>query len=136
MTAITIELPRGLGKMDIPLATARDLRLAQHERWSFERAWTCGRIFQHFSITLLQAECLWELVAFDPSQQTSEFETLLELEANCLIGPYGTAWVEYEGQRLRFTPAHRWCYAADVHRSRQYLHLIVSEILGQDPTGE
>ena len=133
MSAITIDPANAAGRIDIPLSTVRDLRLVQCEGITFEEAWARRTAFQPHGLSRAQARCFWELVAFDTTQQTSEFETLLELGCTCNIESDGVSWVDFDGKELRFTPADRLSVSIYAQPRYQYLYLLAAAIRGVHP---
>jgi len=123
MIAIAINPAHADDEMLVPFELVRHLRLLQHDGISFELAWDSPPTFQEVGLSRAQAHCLWELVQYDSSQQTSEYETLLAMECLCEVGKDGVGWVILTDKELRFTPESRWVMEGDIERRFQYFHL-------------
>jgi hypothetical protein len=128
MVAIRIEAAHAPDTLDVPLALARNLRLTQRDGISFKESWDEELTFQELGLDRSQAHCLWDLVEFDTTQQTSEFETLLQLGCTCTVQSDGIAWFEFAGRDLRFTPQNRWSIGLNARPRFKYLHLAVSAL--------
>ena len=124
MVAIRIEAAHAPDTLDVPLALARNLRLAQSDGISFKESWGEGLTFQEIGLDWAQANCLWGFVEFDTTQQTAEFETLLQLGCTCTVQSDGIACLEFAGKDLRFTSRNRWSLGLvgyRQHQTRQHL---------------
>jgi hypothetical protein len=133
MPAISIKLANADGELDIPLELVRHLRLLQDVDITFENAWASPPAFQEVGMSRAQAFCLWELVLYDTTQQTSEYESLLEWECFCDIDEEGVGWVLFTDKELRFTPESRWLIDRSNRPGFQYFFLAAQAVLEMQP---
>jgi hypothetical protein len=129
MAIITIDLAQCPDKLDVVPALVDEIHFIQQRRYSFEKIWSITQTFQEVGLSRAQANCLWELLLFDTSQQRSEYDALVKLGLTCQIEADGIAWVEIDRKDLRFTPEDRWLLGIEDTPHYQYLDLAVRAAL-------
>jgi hypothetical protein len=118
----------------VPLGTVKDLRLRQSDGLTFDYVWNFITSAQPIEWNRAQAYCLWELAAYDQSQQTSDFESLLDWRRRCWIGLDGVGRVRLEGKKLLFTPQRRWTISGTYPpNSYKYFDLAACAAVGISP---